>query len=572
MKLSDVRRLTGTSLLMDLPGAAGELELPTEKVGLVVGIWRRQMRRLLDAVGWPSEIIAARAHASGASIAISAPIDALYIACDMIEWTWAATLALLEEGETPDLQSAATAFGQRIAADANPRYRELAAASNVRGVTCLEQTGEISLGLGIGAKIWEMAALPDPKEVNWDDIRDVPVALVTGTNGKSTTVRLAAAIGTAAGKTVGMSSSDWVRVGEEVIDEGDYSGPAGASLAVRDPRVEAAILETARGGLMRRGLAIPQATVCAITNVAADHLGDYGITDVATLADAKFLLAKAVKPEGRLVLNADDPLLVHRSAGFPGRITWFGLSLDEPFAASWLAAGGEAAFVADDHLVLARDGKTQRILPVEDFAPGLKGAARYNISNALAAIAIASALGFPVEAMTTALARFRSTPDENPGRGNMMQIGGVSILVDFAHNPHGLEAVVETIKDVKANRRLFLLGQAGDRRDEDIRDLARIVWHARPDRIIVKELPTKLRGRELGEVPALIEEELRSLAVPEGVTARAETEIAAVRQALEWAKAGDFLALFLHTDREEAFQLFTAMETNNWRPGDPLPD
>jgi UDP-N-acetylmuramyl tripeptide synthase len=174
--------------------------------------------------------------------------------------------------------------------------------------------------------------------------------------------------------------------------------------------------------------------------------------------------------------------------------------------------------------------------------------------------------------MTAALARFRNTPDENPGRGNMMRIGGVSILVDFAHNPHGLTAIVEAVEGVPANRRLFLLGQAGDRRDQDIQDLARIVWQARPDRIIVKELPTKLRGRKLGEVPALIEDELRALAVPEDVTARADTEIAAVRQALEWAEADDFLVLLLHADRQEALQLLKTMVERNWRPGDPLPD
>jgi UDP-N-acetylmuramyl tripeptide synthase len=571
MKLSDVRRLTGANLLMDRPGAAGELELPTEKVGLVVGIWRHQMGQLLDAVAWPSQITAARIHGAGASVAISAPIDALYIACDMVEWAWAATLALVNEGRPPDLQSAAAEFGQRIAADANPQLRELAEASRARGVTLLEDADALSLGLGTGVKSWPVTALPNSDALNWDDIHDVPVALVTGTNGKSTTVRLTAAIGTEAGKTVGLSSSDWVRVGDEIIDEGDYSGPAGASLAVRDPRVEVAVLEVARGGLMRRGLAIPQAAACLITNVAADHLGDYGITDLSGLADAKFLLAKAVKPDGRLVLNADDPLLVHRSAGFPGRITWYGLSFDKPSLAGWLGAGEEAAFVADDHLVLARDGKAHPILPVEDFAPGLKGAARYNISNALAAIALASAMGFPVEAMTTALARFRNTPDENPGRGNMLQVGGVSILVDFAHNPHGLKAIVEAVEGVPANRRLFLLGQAGDRRDQDIRDLARIVWQARPDRIIVKELPTKLRGRMLGEVPALIEDELRALAVPEGVSARADAEIAAVRQALEWAEVGDFLVLLLHADRQEALQLLKTMAERNWRPGDPLP-
>ncbi len=572
MTLSDVRRLTGTNLLMDRPGAAGELALPAQEAGLAVAAWRRQMRRLLDALGWQSEIIAARAHGAGASIAISAPIDALYIACDMIEWAWAATEENLKSDAGADLQGAAADFAGRIAAEANGALRDLAAAAKTRGVTLLDDGDVVSLGLGIGGASWPAAALPDCAALEWDSFFDIPVAMVTGTNGKSTTVRLAAAIGAAAGKTVGLCSSDWVRVGDQIIDEGDYSGPAGASLAVRDPRVELAVLEVARGGLMRRGMAIQRAAACVITNVAPDHLGDYGITDLAALADAKFLLAKAVQAEGRLVLNADDPLLVNRSAGFAGRITWYGLSLDEKSLAGWVAAGEEAVFVSGGHMVLARDRKLHSILPIDDFAPGMQGAARYNISNALAAIGLASALGLPLEAMSKALAAFRSTPEENPGRGNLMQIGGVSLLIDYAHNPHGLAAVLEAVKDLPAGRRLVLIGQAGDRRDEDIRDLTRMVWQARPDRIIVKELPTKLRGRKLGEVPAVIEDELRALAVPAGLATRADTEIAAVRQALEWAQAGDFLVLLLHADRKEALQLLQEMTEANWAPGDPLPD
>jgi cyanophycin synthetase len=154
-------------------------------------------------------------------------------------------------------------------------------------LTFLGHDDKISIGLGRGCKVYTTADLPAVGAVDWERLYDIPVAMVTGTNGKSTTVRLAAAIGAAAGKCVGLSSSDWVRIGDEILDEGDYSGPAGARLAVRDSRVEMAIIETARGGLMRRGLPVPTADVCLLTNVAADHLGSYGVMDVTALADAR---------------------------------------------------------------------------------------------------------------------------------------------------------------------------------------------------------------------------------------------------------------------------------------------
>ena len=239
----------------------------------------------------------------------------------------------------------------------------LAAQAAARGVTYLGHDGTVSVGLGQGCQVLESADAP----VDWAAVSDIPVAMVTGTNGKSTTVRLAAAIGAAAGKCVGLSSSDWVRVGGEILDEGDYSGPAGARLAVRDSRVEMAVIETARGGLMRRGLPVPQADVCVLTNIAADHLGTYGITDVASLADAKFQLADAVKPGGRLVLNADDAELVARSAAFEGQITWFGLDWSDAARDAWIACGGRAAFVQDGQMVLARDRTVVPVLAVADF-------------------------------------------------------------------------------------------------------------------------------------------------------------------------------------------------------------
>ena len=570
MKLTDVRRLTGLNFHSDKPGAIAEAVLADGEKGVAVALWRKQMRLLLDAVGWRNEDVRSRAYPGGASLMITAPVDALYVAADMIEHVFEDVKNGLDGAELPEVSKAAASFRDRIAEENAPQLHAIVAAARKRDVTLLGDDGTISLGLGKGCRSWPEKNAPAPGDIDWSEVHDVPLAMVTGTNGKSTTVRLTAAICAADGHTVGLSSSDWVRVGNEIVDEGDYSGPAGAKLAVRDTRVDLAVIETARGGLMRRGLPIPQADACLITNVAADHLGDYGITDVSSLADAKFLLARAVKPGGRLILNGDDAELVSRSVAFSGDITWYGLSLDERSLNAWLAAGGHAAFVKDANLTLARDDEQVPILPVNDFAPGMRGAAKFNISNALGAIALASALGIAPEAMTKALSAFQATPEENPGRGNFLEFGGITVLVDFAHNPHGVAALADAVKDIPAKRRLFLLGQAGDRSDEDIREMTRVVWDTSPGMIVVKELETKLRGRKPGEVPAVIIDELHALGAPDDVIMTADSEIASVHQALSWACPGDFLVLLLHVDRKRAMALLEDLRSRNWQAGDPL--
>ncbi len=572
MELTDVRRLTGVNFLMDRCGAAAEAAIADEHVGIAVGLWRRHMRHLLDAVGWPDEEIHARGYPGGASLAISAPLDALYTATDMIEATWEAVVADIGGTGTADLDAMAKEFAQNISDEANPQLLALAQAADDHGVTFLGNDDGVSLGLGTGCAHWPDAELPDPAEISWQGIHDVPVAMVTGTNGKSTTVRLAAAIGGAAGHCVGSSSSDWVRAGDKVIDEGDYSGPAGARLAVRHEDVDLGIIEAARGGLMRRGLPLPRADVCLITNVAADHLGDYGITSVDALADAKFLLSRAVKPGGILVLNADDPELVIRSARVPHTIAWYGLSPDQHVLKVWINNGGQAAFIQDGIMTLAKEGQLHPILPVADFPPAMGGAAKFNVSNALGAIALAAALNLPVSSMRDGLAGFKNTPDENPGRGNFLDIGGVNILIDFAHNPHGVAALCDAVKEVPAARRLVLLGQAGDRGDDDIREMTRVVWASAPDRVIVKELETKLRGRKAGEVPAVIADELRALGAPETAFGMANSEMASVYQALEWAQPGDFLVLLLHTHRKQTLELLDNLTTTGWHAGQPVLD
>ena len=456
---------------------------------------------------------------------------------------------------------AAAAIGAEIEADRDPQLVTLAAAAASHGVACIEGDRRVSVGLGTGSLSWR-GQLPAPEELDWSTIHDVPVILVTGTNGKSTTVRLLAAIARAAGKTAGLSSSDWVRVGDEILDRGDYSGPGGARLALRDRRVEMAVLELARGGILRRGLPIARADAAIVTNIAADHLGEYGILDADGIADAKLTVAKALHG-GPLILNADDPRLAERGPRTGAPLAWFSLA-----PATGVRDG---AALEDGMLVLRRAGVSMPILPAAEVHIGMGGAARHNLANALAACAGAAALGLPVAAMAAALRSFGSDEADNPGRGLRRQVGGVEVLVDFAHNPHGVAAITSVVAAIPARRRLVLLGQAGDRTDAEITDLAGAVWALRPDRIVVKEMESYLRGRKAGEVPALLQAELTRLGAAPDLIAVEASETEAVRAAFAWAQPGDLLVLLSHAARARTLAFLDRLAATGWRPGDALP-
>lgn len=550
MNLLDSRRLTGPNLLLDGPGAALEVTLSPEEAEAVVQAWREHARRLLNAVGWEGEEVASRSYPGGASLAISAPIDALYAATEVNEAAWEAAVA----GEI-DPQGVIERLRAEIAREANPALIALRDAAAARGVSFLWDDREASVGLGTGSVTWSVEDLPDPESIDWSAIHDIPVLLVTGTNGKTTTVRLLASMVSAAGRFVGVTSTDRIEAGGEVIERGDFSGPGGARTLLRDRRVEVAILETARGGLLRRGLAVSRADAALITNIAADHLGEFGVLDLRGIAEAKMIITQAVGPEGRVVLNADDPELVTAAVRVAAPVVWFTLDPQNTRVRDHVAAGGEAAYLKDGNLILARGDEETAVIPVSEIPITFRGAARYNVANALAASAMARALGLPVEIMAAGLRGVGAKPEDNPGRANLFERNGVRILVDYAHNPHGLTALLDLVRVLPAERRLIVIGQAGDRDDAALRELAGIAWSFQPDLVIVKEMESLLRGRQPGEVPEVLEDELRRLGAGPDNLQRAGSDPEAARMALEWARPGDLLVLLVHTQRDEVLDL-----------------
>jgi hypothetical protein len=277
-KQVDSRRLPGASLFGERSGAILDVRLDGENPDAVIEVWTDEARRVLHAVGWSGEITASRVSRSDVSLFLSAPCDALYAATEVNELAWTCADAVLGGAPEPELEPGLTEVRQAIDAERNPKWVALRDEASRRGVACIADDRYLSLGMGTGSAGFETSALPSLPDVPWEAIHDVPTVMVTGTNGKSTTVRLLGAIVTAWGKTAGLSTTDGLHVGAESTGTGDYSGPEGARKILRDRRVGVAILETARGGIQRRGLVIPTIDAAAITNIAEDHLGEFAST------------------------------------------------------------------------------------------------------------------------------------------------------------------------------------------------------------------------------------------------------------------------------------------------------
>jgi UDP-N-acetylmuramyl tripeptide synthase len=555
IKLLDNRRLTGPNLFWDMPGAVLDIAIDGVSTERVTSAWAEETGRLMEAMGWRAENICWRVFSGGASLVINAPIDVLYTACELNEVALNRVAARLAGEPLPSFDDAITKLVAQRAEEQNTALLAMQRAAQDNHVPFLWDDDEASVGFGKSAIVWPASAVPEPETINWQQVGSIPLGIVTGTNGKSTTVRLASAILAADGLRAGITSTDYIRVGEEILDHGDYSGPGGARTLLRHPKSEAVVLEVARGGLLRRGIGVEHADGALITNIAADHLGDYGINSVSEMAEAKFIVRRALGANAPLILNADDPESVRMAATLSNRIIWFGLDQDNRVLETHLEKQGEAAYLSDGWLVLATNIGTRNIVEAAKIPVTFGGIARYNISNALAAMALCHVLGASDEALAKGLESFSGDADENPGRGNLFEKNGIRIFLDFAHNEHGIKAVSETIKAFQARRHIVLMGQAGDRADKELGEFVAAACGLNPDRLLVCELPGYERGREAGEVPGLITAFAIDAGVPRDTVTELASPVEGVKKALAEAKPGDCLVLLALTQRDELLAL-----------------
>lgn len=329
----------------------------------------------------------------------------------------------------------------------------------------------------------------------------IPILAVTGTNGKTTTTRLLAHIYRQTGKNVGYTTTDAIYINEFLVEKGDNTGPYSASVILKDPTVEVAVLETARGGILRSGLAFDTCDVGVVLNVAADHLGLGDINTIEQMAKVKAVVAEVVSAQGYAILNADDPLVAAMAENVKAKVAYFSMNPENPIILNQMRRDGLAAVYEDGYLSILEGKWTLRIEQAINVPGTMGGMAPFMIANALAASLAAFVNGVDIELIRQGLRTFVLSADQTPGRMNLFNLGTHHALVDYAHNPASYEAIGGFVSNWKGQR-LGVIGGPGDRRDEDLMELGEIASRVF-DRIIIKEDDDK-RGRESGSAADFI--------------------------------------------------------------------
>ncbi|WP_374520430.1 Mur ligase family protein, partial [Undibacterium squillarum] len=368
------------------------------------------------------------------------------------------------------------------------------------------------------------------------------------TNGKTTTVRLTAHLLSESGLRTGMTNTDGVYVNGVQIDSGDCSGPRSARNVLSHPDVDAAVFETARGGILREGLAYDRCQVAVVTNIGAgDHLGLNYITTVEDLAVLKRVIVQNVADNGYAVLNATDPIVVSMAANSPSQVIFFAADKHHPVMAAHRAQGKRVVYVENGYLVAA-EGKEKQLIPLADIPITRNGTIGFQVENVMASVAAAWAVNASFEAIRRGLKSFANENDNAPGRFNMFSYRGATVIADYGHNPDAMIALVKAVETMPANRRSVVISGAGDRRDQDIRQQTEILGNAFEDVILYQDQCQ--RGRADGEVIALLREGLKN-ATKTRRTDEITGEFVAIDLALSRLEAGD-LCLILIDQVEEA--------------------
>jgi cyanophycin synthetase len=413
-----------------------------------------------------------------------------------------------------------------------------------------------------------LSSLPRPR---------IPIVAVTGTNGKSTTTRLIAHIATTAGRRVGMTNSDGIYVRGELVEAGDWTGFGGAGRVLAEEGLDLAVLETARGGILLRGIGYAENDVAVVTNVSADHLGLQGIDTLDELAEVKGAIVRITRRDGWAVLNATDERVWAMRRRTRARTYAFAMDPDVPQVRRTVEAGGRAAVLRDGWLtLLGRGRRALKLVPADEAPVTFGGLSAYNTANALAAAAAADALGIAPARIRAGLRTFAQDSASNPGRMNLFARDGRLALVDFAHNEAGLSGLLDVCRRLvgtdaarpgrsgRRGRVRVAIGTAGDRSDDVLHNLGSLAG-ASADEVVICEKRHYLRGRELGEMNEI----MRRGATESGYRADVPaypTELAALEALLQRSRRGDVAAVMAHVERQE---IFDWLQARGYRPVAP---
>ncbi|HEX9058545.1 MAG TPA: cyanophycin synthetase, partial [Clostridia bacterium] len=370
----------------------------------------------------------------------------------------------------------------------------------------------------------------------------IPIVAVTGTNGKTTTTRMISHIMQLDGFTTGVTTTHGILINGKYIEKGDTTGPASARRVLNNKSIDAAVLETARGGIVREGLGYERADVAVFTNLTGDHLGIDGINTMEDLLNVKSLVVEAVKADGASVLNADDEWVMKSVDKAKGEKILFSADSNNSVLKKHINNGGRALFMSGGFIAASKGGVISNFIGINEIPSAMDGILKHNVYNAMAAACACIGAGIPEETIKKGLRTFVCDTEMNPGRFNMFEIGDINVVLDYGHNPDGIAITAEALKKIGHERLVGVIGVPGDRRDDDIRRVGEIAGGAF-DKIIIKE-DADLRGRKPFEVAIILEHAALDAGISKDRVEIIPNEEEALKNAIENAASGDLIVMF----------------------------
>ena len=510
-------RLLGQNRFFDEPGAIMDISWQGNNQE-IAELYQVELSKLLAILPVKNYVIKVKVFSNGINIAVSYPYDLLMVACEILDWVWYDVVDWFDKQLPVNLARSKRRFVRMIKEHQHLLLRKIYQRASKQKLNFFVDKDSLILGSGVTQFRVTLSSVTKISDIPWRKIANVPCVLITGTNGKTTTTRLTEFICRRAKLKSGYCSSDWVMVNGKRVVEGDLSGPSGHQQVLMHPQVEVAILEVARGGLVKRGLLPNYVTAATVTNISHDHIGQSGIENLSDLAQAKGIVYRAINPSGIAVINLDDEYI--RELSIPDlRKAYLSTKLSEHEISIYLNTENFVVFVESGHIILKTWLDKFYLNKINLLPVTIHGLAHYN--------------------------------NENIGRWNhYTSIKYGHLVVDIAHNPAGLANILDLAQGFRALKGLtgkfgLLYGITADRRDTIPEIVALIISH-KVEELTIKEFQTALRGSEVGEMPELFYNELIKQGFPAANIKIVANEIDAVNTILAQAQAEDIYLLCVH--------------------------
>lgn len=543
------RRLVGPNLFFKETGTVLDVPL-VENRDELTKLFYQEANKLLPALGWEQIKIVHKFFNNGVRFAFTAPVDITMPACDVIDFAWASAREGFETGSFRTVEEAVKELIPVIDEDKNLVYRKLYELAKSKGFNAFRDKNKAFIGSGTGCYEFDLDK-DSIDSIDWQSIYDIPAVIVTGTNGKTTTVRLADYICRVAGKLTGYTSTDWVKVNDELIDEGDYSGPTGHQFVLTNKKVEVALLESARGGLLKRGLIETFVNAAAVTNVSADHLGEDGIETVAELAEAKSIVFRTMGEGSHAIINLDNSYMKERFDKLNCARIVVTQNPEQHDMKYYLEKADYACIVEDGNFVWVDRSTKTNLLAVVDAPLTVKGFAKHNIENAMIAISLSFKLGVDFADTIKALKTYQNDTKVNRGRANIFEWGNKVAVLDYAHNEAGIDSLLAMMKAYdKGGKTYLMIGTTGDRKYL-IPGINNIVLKHDVDFIVLKETEKYLRGAEPMELPLMIRKDLADKGFDISKTYISHGELEGVKYILDKMNDNDVAILCCQAELED---------------------